>query len=65
MTKALRLPAKKYRQMASQGRRHVQKNYNFENFEKMWVELMDNTIEKYGSWETREGYEKWHLMEVA
>ena len=65
MTKALRLPAKKYRQMASQGRRHVQKNYNFENFEKMWIDLMDRTIEQHGSWDTRKGYQKWHLMEVA
>jgi glycosyltransferase involved in cell wall biosynthesis len=65
MTKALRLPTKKYRQMASQGRRHVQKNYNFENFEKMWVDLMDDVIEKHGSWDTRVGYQKWHLMEVA
>jgi glycosyltransferase involved in cell wall biosynthesis len=65
MTKGLRLPTKKYRQMASQGRRHVQKNYNFQNFEKMWIDLMDNIIEQYGSWETRKGYKKWHLMEVA
>ncbi len=65
MTKAVRLPTKKYRQMASQGRRHVQKNYNFGNFEKMWIELMDKTIEQHGSWDTREGYQKWHLMEVA
>jgi len=65
MTKALRLPTKKYRQMISQGRRHIQKNYNFENFEKVWVDLMDSVIEQHGSWETRKGYQKWHLMEVA
>ena len=65
MTKALRLPAKKYRQMVSQGRRHVQNNYNFENFENTWVDLMDKVIEEHGSWETRNGYKRWHLMEVA
>ena len=65
MTKALRLPVKKYRQMASQGRRHVQKNYNFENFENTWVELMDKIVIEHGSWETRTRYNKWHLMEVA
>ncbi len=65
MTKALNLPSKKYRQMASQGRRHVDKNYNFENFEKSWVNLMDKVISEHGSWETRTGYNRWHLMEVA
>jgi len=65
LTKALKLPSKKYRQMVSGGRRHVLKNYNFENFEKSWIELMDKIIEEHGSWETRSGYQKWHLLEVA
>ena len=33
LTKALKNPVKKYKQMASQGQRHILKNYNFENFE--------------------------------
>ena len=65
MTKALRNPVKKYKQMSSQGRRHVLKSYNFETFEKSWVELMDKAIKEHGSWETRTGYQRWHLMEVA
>ena len=65
MNKALKSPAKKYRQMISAGRRHVLKNYNFENFEKTWVDLMDKIIEERGSWETRTGYKRWHLLEVA
>tara|TARA_R110001599_G_scaffold69087_1_gene194581 strand:+ start:1962 stop:3230 length:1269 start_codon:yes stop_codon:yes gene_type:complete len=65
LTKALKNPTKKYRQMASQGRRHVLKSYNFETFEKSWVELMDKVIEEHGSWETRTGYQRWQLMEVA
>ena len=65
MTRALNLPSKKYRQMVSQGRRHVEKNYNFENFEKSWVDLRDRIVAEYGSWETRTGYNRWHLMEVA
>ena len=51
--------------MASQGRRHVLKSYNFETFEKSWVELMDNITTEMGSWETRKNYDRWHLMEVA
>jgi glycosyltransferase involved in cell wall biosynthesis len=65
MTKALKNPTKKYRQMSSQGRRHVSKSYNFETFEKSWIELMDRVTNEMGSWETRKGYKKWHLMEVA
>jgi hypothetical protein len=51
--------------MSSQGRKHVNKNYNFDNFEKSWISLMDSIIENYGSWDTRTGYQRWHLMEVA
>ena len=65
LTSALKNPTKKYRQMSSQGRRHVLKSYNFETFEKSWVELMDKVTTEMGSWDTRTGYEKWHLMEVA
>jgi len=65
LTSALKNPAKKYRQMSSHGRRHVLKSYNFETFEQSWVELMDKVTTEMGSWDTRTGYEKWHLMEVA
>ena len=65
LTKALKIPTKKYRQMASQGRRHVDKNYNFEKFENSWVELMDKIVEEHGSWETRKNHKRWYLMEVA
>jgi glycosyltransferase involved in cell wall biosynthesis len=65
LTKAIKNPAKKYKQMSSQGKRHVFKNYNFENFEKSWVELMDNIIKECGSWETRKGYKRWHLLEAS
>jgi glycosyltransferase involved in cell wall biosynthesis len=65
LTKALKNPVKKYKQMASQGRRHVLKSYNFETFEKSWVELIDKVVEERGSWDTRTGYNRWQLMEVA
>ena len=65
LTKAVKNPSKKYKQMASQGRRHVLKSYNFEDFEKKWIDLMDKVIEEHGSWETRVGHQKWHLMEVV
>jgi len=56
---------KKYKKMSITGRQHVVNNYNFDKFEKRWVTLMDEIIEKYGSWENRTDYKTWHLMEVA
>jgi hypothetical protein len=51
--------------MSTLGRKHVMKNYNFETFEKSWIQLMDRVVEEYGSWEDRDKYDRWHLMEVA
>lgn len=65
LSKTLNTRKKAYDKMVSQGRKHVAKNYNFEKFERNWIELMDNVIDEFGSWETRTGYERWHLMEVA
>tara|TARA_R110000824_G_scaffold67912_5_gene175903 strand:+ start:4927 stop:6219 length:1293 start_codon:yes stop_codon:yes gene_type:complete len=65
MNKALKVSPKAYKKMSEQGREHVLKNYNFENYEKDWVKTMDEIIEKHGSWESRVGYRRWHLSEVA
>jgi glycosyltransferase involved in cell wall biosynthesis len=48
-----------------QGRQHVIENYNFENFQKQWVNLMDSITESHGSWETRKGYKSWGFMEIT
>tara|TARA_Y100000592_G_scaffold54185_1_gene85431 strand:+ start:764 stop:2050 length:1287 start_codon:yes stop_codon:yes gene_type:complete len=65
LSKALNVNAKTYKRMSTMGRSHVTKNYNFENYEKGWVKIMDDIIEKHGSWDTRVGYKRWHLLEVA
>ena len=56
---------KMYKKLSKQGIAHVKKNYNFEDYETGWVEVMDDLIERHGSWENRQGYEPWHLLEVA
>ena len=38
---------------------------NFENYEKSWIDLIDETIKKHGSWENRINHKRWYLMEVA
>ena len=62
---AMKLRSKTYKKMSIQGAAHVKNNYNFDNLEKQWVKTVDEIIEKHGSWETRRGYERWHLLEVA
>jgi glycosyltransferase involved in cell wall biosynthesis len=65
LKEAMKLRPKTYKKMSLQGREHVKKNYNFDKLEKQWVKLMDEIVEKHGSWETRRGYDRWHLLEVA
>jgi len=47
------------------GRQHVAKNYNFENFQKQWIDLIDSVVENHGSWETRKGYKPWAFTEIT
>jgi glycosyltransferase involved in cell wall biosynthesis len=53
------------REMGLNGREHVLKNYNFENFKKQWVDLMIKVHEEEGSWETRKNYNGVRFLEVA
>ena len=46
------------------GRQHVVTNYNFQNFKKQWVDLIDSVVEKRGSWDTRKGYKAWEIKEI-
>jgi len=46
------------------GRQHVMKNYNFENFEKSWIDLLLQVHENHGSWNTRKNYNSWKIQEV-
>ena len=50
--------------LGEMGRQHVQKNYSFEQFCSDWVEVIDETIEKHGSWETRKSYTPYTFTEI-
>ena len=65
LTKALKISPAKYKKMSSLGIQHIKNNYSFEVLEKKWVEVMDEIVDKHGSWETRKNYKRWHLLEVA
>ena len=51
-------------EMGSKGRKHVQDNYNFEDFNERWINLVDGVVEKYGSWEDRKNYSGIRLTEI-
>jgi hypothetical protein len=41
------------------GREHVMKNYNFEDFNKSWVQLMESVHQRHGSWGSRKNRQNW------
>jgi glycosyltransferase involved in cell wall biosynthesis len=41
------------------GREHVMKNYNFDDFNKSWVELMSSVYQRHGSWKSRKNRQNW------
>ena len=51
--------------LGAKGREHVMKNYNFETFNKQWVDIMTEVYEQEGSWNTRANYNGIRLLEVA
>lgn len=43
---------------------HVEKNFSFEQYGKKWDKILREVHEKFGSWETRKGYNSWSLKEI-
>ena len=53
------------KEMGLKGRKHVEENYNFENFVETWDKILTKVHEEQGSWETRNRKQNWTLKEVA
>lgn len=64
MYKIYSMSKEERQKLGANGRQHVLKNYNFENFCNTWVELMTDIHETHGSWETRKNHKKWELLEL-
>ena len=47
------------------GRQHVVANYNFENYQRQWIKMIDSIVEKHGSWENRKYYKPWAFSEIT
>ena len=56
LTKIYEMSEDEREKLGELGMEHVRKNYNFNNFCEKWVEVIDNIVEKHGSWETRKNY---------
>ena len=53
------------RALGVSGRDHVMKNYNFETFNKTWIDIMTEIYETNGSWEDRKNYKNYRFEEIA
>ena len=65
LTKLYSSSAESRAEMGMRGREHVIKNFNFDNFNKSWVDFMLEVYEQEGSWETRNYHGNINLLEVA
>jgi len=65
MEKIFNMSNDERKKMGQLGREHVMKNYNFDDFNNTWVEVMTKIHEEEGSWETRKGFVRWVIKEVA
>ena len=65
MEKMLNMSDKQRKKMIKAGREHVLENYNFDTFNKTWVDLMTKIHEEEGSWDTRKYTKRWTLKEIV
>ena len=65
MQKMFEMDPDERKKLGELGKAHVDKNYSFESFETKWVELMDETMKKCGSWSDRKGKANWTLKEIS
>ena len=52
-------------ELGKKGAAHVHKNYNFKDYQDKWVKIIDDIVERHGSWGTRKGYKSWEIKEIA
>ena len=52
------------KEIGMKGLNHVNKRYNFNEYIARWDHILRDIHERNGSWETRSGYQRWHLDEV-
>lgn len=59
------MPVEERERLGMLGMKHVRDNYNYDDFQKNWLNLIEDITERFGSWDTRKGYKAWQLKEVV
>ena len=50
--------------LGASGRKHVEKNYNYENYGEKWDKILKKLHKDYGSWNSRGKKQTWELIEI-
>lgn len=64
LTKMCELSDEERAEMGQKGREHILKNYSYERYQTRWVEIMDETHEKFGSWRNKKLNPTWVMENV-
>ena len=65
MQKMFEMSEEDRQSLGAAARNHVQKNYNFKDFEENWVSFVEKTMKECGSRADRKRYDKWTLKEIV
>jgi len=65
LEKMYHMGAEERTRLGQNSRKHVMENYNFETFNKQWVDIMTEVYEQHGSWDERINYQGIRFLEVA
>ena len=65
LTKMYEMTPEERKALGEAGIKHIENNYSFKKYAKLWPEVLMGIHEKHGSWGTRKNYKSWELLEVA
>jgi len=64
MEKLYNMTPEERQDLGKLGREHVLKNYNFQDFNKKWLKLMEDVYKKHGSWKNRKNHKTWRKEQL-
>ena len=65
MQEMIEMDPEQRKHLGEAGRKHVQENYNFKDFNESWVAIVEKLVKEHGSWEDRKKYQNWTLEEMS
>jgi glycosyltransferase involved in cell wall biosynthesis len=52
-------------ELGRKGFEYARKNFNFSEFQNRWIKVIDDIVERHGSWDTRKSHKSWKIKEVV